>query len=396
MKICILTGFEDLLLEDSGASVRILNLARGLVSLGNEVSVIIPKTNETCHHYEGILVRTVRGICPTGILRIICRLVGVSRPASLYFYDPLFALKVFQIARSNDIIQMENPTACGLLSPIVAGMEKKALFIDCHDVFQASRVKYTSSLRRFLETFMERIAYRFADKILTVSERERKLLISYGVRREKDIAVIDNGVNTDKFKQDTEKMTHEDPKTSSRIVPDKPKVIFVGNMGYTPNREAVEIIAAVIAPHVRKKIRSTEFIMVGRNPDEIEFQGLTFTGVVDNIARVLGSADVGIAPLQHGSGTRLKILEYFSSGLPVVSTTVGVEGLEVENGENVLIEDDFHQFAGKIVKLLTNRSLALRLGDNARKLAVKKYDWKMIVSKLNNMYVDRIHERKVD
>lgn len=80
------------------------------------------------------------------------------------------------------------------------------------------------------------------------------------------------------------------------------------------------------------------------------------------------------------------IFEYFSCGLPVVSTTVGVEGLEVENGVHILIEDDMNKFAYKVVKLLKDKVLSTRLGNAARELVINKYDWKKIAGQLNTIY----------
>jgi len=113
---------------------------------------------------------------------------------------------------------------------------------------------------------------------------------------------------------------------------------------------------------------------------------LTFSGVVENVAELLNASDIAIAPLLHGSGTRLKILEYFSCGLPVVSTTVGVEGLDIKSQVNVLIEDDMNEFALKVTKLLKDRALSMRLGKAARELVLNKYDWKNIAGKLDMIY----------
>ena len=118
----------------------------------------------------------------------------------------------------------------------------------------------------------------------------------------------------------------------------------------------------------------------------MKYTNLTFTGVVYNVAEYLAASDVAIAPLFHGSGTRLKILEYFSCGLPVVSTSAGVEGLEVKNGVNVLIEDDLNEFAVKVIELLKKGALSTRLGKAARELVVNKYDWKKIARQLNTVY----------
>jgi glycosyltransferase involved in cell wall biosynthesis len=98
------------------------------------------------------------------------------------------------------------------------------------------------------------------------------------------------------------------------------------------------------------------------------------------------ASDVAIAPLFHGSGTRLKILEYFSCSFPVVSTTVGVEGLDVKSGIHALVEDNMDTFAIGVIKLLKDRELAIRLGKTARELVVNNYDWKEVTMHLSKAY----------
>ena len=381
MKICILSAFEDSLLKDSGPSVRIYYLAKSLASLGHDVHVVIPKYESTCEYVDGMIVHSVSGFCPKIILRILSRLLGVSRVTSLFFYDLLFILRVSRLIREFDVVQIEQQTAGGLIAPIVAGVLRKPLIIDCHDTFQGLRVKHTSLFRRILETFLEKITYKYADLILTVSQREKELLMSYRIKQD-NIEVIPNGVDSEAFNPLLDVTRVQDHYGLGNFC----TVIFVGNIGYLPNQEAVQLIASEIAPKVQKVIENTKFLIVGRTPTKMDLPNLIFTGVVENVAELLAASDVAIAPLLHGSGTRLKILEYFSCGLPVVSTTVGIEGLDVKSGVHALIEDNMDEFAIKVTKLLKDRAFAIRLGKAARELVVNNYDWKKIVSRLNMIH----------
>ena len=367
--------------KDMGPSIRIYHLAKGLASLGHKVHIIIPNDKVTYEYVDGVAVHGIKGFCPKVILEIFGKLLGVSRSTSLLFYDFLFISRATQIIRESDVVQIEQQSAGGLLIPIIARILKKPLVVDCHDTFQALRVKHTSIIRRILETFLEKIAYKYANVILTVSEREKKCLISYGIGQ-RNIEVIPNGVDTEVFNPLLD-VTHVQDKYGLRNFY---TVIFVGNMEYLPNQEAVQVIASEIAPKVQKEVNNTKFLMVGRIATKMELSNLTFTGVVENVAELLAASDVAIAPLFHGSGTRLKILEYFSCGLPVISTTVGVEGLEVKSEVNALIEDDMNEFAIKVTKLLKDKALSMRLGKAARELVVNKYDWNKTARQLNAVY----------
>jgi glycosyltransferase involved in cell wall biosynthesis len=169
-------------------------------------------------------------------------------------------------------------------------------------------------------------------------------------------------------------------------------VVFVGNLSYVPNREAIQLLSSVIAPRVSEKIERVKFLVVGKLPSKLQLPGLVFTGFVDNLVDVLSISDVAVAPLFQGSGTRLKILEYFSCGLPVVSTSIGAEGLNVKEGVNIFIEDDLERFAFRIIELLENKRLASDVGRAARELARNTYDWKYIVQKLENSFCHLISD----
>lgn len=385
MKICYLSCSDDLVLKDTGGSIRIYNLAKSLAKLGHEVHIVIPGAKETFEWSNRVIVHRIKGLCPSWVLRFLSRLLGVSRPTSLFFYDLSFILRASRIILKSDVIQVEGSVSAPLIAYIVTRVLKKPIIIDSHDTFQALRVKYPNTLRKILEVFFEKMAYNYANLILTVSEKERELLIKYGIHRD-IIAVIPNGVDTEAF---TSSLSV--PKTQIHYyykLEDYYKVIFVGNMEYLPNQEAANIITSHIAPMALNQIGNVKFLMVGRGPPKFPTNSsdVVFTGVVENVAAFLAVSDVAIAPLLQGTGARLKILEYFSCGLPVVSTSVGAEGLDVENGVNILIEDDMDKFAVRIIDLLMNKELRVRLGKAARELVVKKYDWRVIGKQLNKVY----------
>lgn len=367
--------------KDTGASVRIYNLAKGLASTGHDVKVIIPKYQTSCKIVEGVAVHGVRGLCPKAALKVLKRFVNVGRPSALYFYDFLFVLRVSLLLREADIIQIEQQASGGLLIPFVKKVLKRPVVVDCHDVFQALRIKHTSIFRRMLETFLEKLAYRNADLLLTVSKIEKEFIISSGFQR-CVIEVVPNGVDTKSFKKSSEQtgIRKKFGLGGFQIV------VFVGNLEYLPNREAIQLLSSVITPRVLDKVKDVKFLVVGKLENEMELPGLTFTGFVDNVSDILSVSDVAVAPLFQGSGTRLKILEYLSCAVPVVTTSVGVEGLNVANGVNVLIEDDMDKFSMKIIELLQDEKFRRNIGKAGRELVVNEYDWLNIARKLGEAY----------
>ncbi|MEM2143739.1 MAG: glycosyltransferase family 4 protein [Candidatus Jordarchaeaceae archaeon] len=381
MKICFLSPFEDSMQRDTGASVRIYNLAKGLAALGNDVELIMPSTQDYSQCVDGIKVYGVKGFLPINVLQILKNIFDVLRATALYFYDFGFVVKISRLLRDQDVVQIENPSSSLLLILLLKRVMKKPVIVDCHDVFQALRVGHTSLFRRILETFLEKQVYKNADLLLSVSTQERDCLVSFGFHNS-DIRIIPNGVDiihlgkSHRLRQTRKEYNLED----SRIV------VFVGNLNYAPNQEAIQLLSSKIAPKVAEKIYNVKFLVLGKLKSTLELPGLVFTGFVENLADVLSISDVAVAPLFQGSGTRLKILDYFSCALPVVSTSKGAEGLNVINGEHLLIEDDIDEFAMKIIALLQDDKLRNRLGNAGRELVIKEYIWPNIIKKLNVVY----------
>ena len=385
MKVCVLSCFDDLLLKDTGYSVRIYNLARGLAERKHEVHVIIPSVDKDWSTIaEGVFVHGLHGLFPKGFLKILGRFFGISKYTSLFFYDFLFLLKSTQIVRRCDLLQVEQPSVAVFFA-LLAKLLGKPLVADCHDVFQALRVKHTGFLRRVLETSIERTVYNLADVVFVVSEKEHSLLS--GIVGPECLEVVPNGVDCDFFSP----LSVPDSGLRKRYgLADCAVVVFVGNLEYLPNQEAVNLIGHRIAPRVLNKFGNVKFLVAGRIPEGLHLpfsKGLIFAGRVSSVPEVLGISDVAIAPLIQGSGTRLKVLEYLSSGLPVVSTSIGVEGLHLLDGVHVLVEDNIHKFPDRIVELLDDQRTARKLRENARRIVLGKYDWRVIVKKVEDIHV---------
>jgi polysaccharide biosynthesis protein PslH len=168
-------------------------------------------------------------------------------------------------------------------------------------------------------------------------------------------------------------------------------IVFTGAIRYQPNADAVIYFVRRVWPLIRDLEPSATFNIVGADPpDEVvrlgELSGVRVSGSVDDVRPWLRSASVVVVPLLSGGGTRLKILEAFSSGRPVVSTTVGASGLEVEDDKHLIISDRPMDMAQSVVSVLRDRKLAETLGDNAYQLVHANYRWSTIVDRLYARY----------
>jgi glycosyltransferase involved in cell wall biosynthesis len=157
-------------------------------------------------------------------------------------------------------------------------------------------------------------------------------------------------------------------------------VLFAGNFNYVPNREAGNIITNTLAPD----LPMIPFLLVGKDPpkDLTKRPNVVVMGYVDDLSLLLAKAGVCIAPLLHGSGTRIKILTYLAAGKAVVATTKSCEGLEVVNEKHLLIRDDWYAFTAAIQRLLGDPVWRLELGRAGRRFVEENYDWRTQAPKL--------------
>ena len=157
-----------------------------------------------------------------------------------------------------------------------------------------------------------------------------------------------------------------------------PVVLFQGHLGYPPNIDGAQWLATAIVPLIRAAVPATEVRLVGRpgtNVTQLHRPGvLTVVGQVPSMEEELARASVAVVPVRYGSGTRVKVLESFAHRVPVVSTTLGAEGLDVEDGVHLLLADDPEEFAAATVRLLGDLRLRVRLSEAAEALYLDRYD----------------------
>ena len=169
---------------------------------------------------------------------------------------------------------------------------------------------------------------------------------------------------------------------------DDEAIVFSGNMEYHPNFTAVRFFRQKIWPQLRERWPRLVWRLVGSNPAAIRrfTEGdsrIEVAGSIPDAVSELARSRVAVVPLLSGSGTRLKILEAWAAGLPVVSTTLGAEGLPVRDGETVLLADNAEAFAGAVTRLLTCTELRHRIGTAGRMLLEKEFTWETAWKKLD-------------
>jgi polysaccharide biosynthesis protein PslH len=157
-------------------------------------------------------------------------------------------------------------------------------------------------------------------------------------------------------------------------------LIFAGSLSYFANHDAMRWFLADVFPHIRRDWPAAQLTVTG-DPGDASLEptpGVTLAGLLDDVRGAVASAAVSVVPLRIGGGTRLKILESMALGTPVVATSKGAEGLDVVNGEHLLIADEPRQFADHVLTLLRDPVLRERVAGQARELVARRYDWAVV------------------
>ncbi|HZU73382.1 MAG TPA: glycosyltransferase family 4 protein [Acidimicrobiales bacterium] len=162
-------------------------------------------------------------------------------------------------------------------------------------------------------------------------------------------------------------------------LPAEPVLVMVGLFVYPPNQDAARWFAGEVLPLVQARVPRAQVRLIGRHGGALDdlrtVPGVSVLGEVADVTAELGRARGVVVPLRSGSGTRIKILEAFAHGVPVVSTAIGCEGIDAEPGRHLLVADEPERFAAECVRVLTDDALAMDLRAAARALFEARYRW---------------------
>jgi glycosyltransferase involved in cell wall biosynthesis len=238
----------------------------------------------------------------------------------------------------------------------------------------ARRIYFRGQYNRMLR--YEGQACRAAKSIIAVSAADAHAMRSlYGVSR---IAAVPTGVDLDYFTP------------PARPVPTA-DLVFAGSMDWMPNIDGIQWFVEEILPLIRKRRPDCSLVIAGRSPAP-DIQRLAekdvrirVTGTVTDIRPYLWESAVSIVPLRIGGGTRLKIYEAMAAKIPVVSTSIGAEGLDIRNGEDIHIADSPAEFADRCLELLDDPAARSRMADIAFSIVASRYSWEIVSRKFEEL-----------
>ncbi|MCG3172641.1 MAG: D-inositol-3-phosphate glycosyltransferase [Myxococcota bacterium] len=384
----------DLFPPVHGAAAKIAMVARHLSLLGHEVSLITNRRDVWFRYDHGELreyawprmLRRLPG--PDLLARPLMRALEVPAVDN-FLYSPLadpdyWARAAWAAAHFRfDVFQAEFP---GYMGPVAAARRvRKCLTVLAEHNIEFQRIPQSSRVGeravRHLR-LMEMAALRAADLVICCSAVDRQSLADLGVRH---VEVIPHGVEIAAYHhRDRARVRARYGLRDEDLV-----LVFHGVLDYGPNRDAVMEIDREIMPRLRQRGLRVRVIIAGKDPPPAVSPELVCTGVVMDLPAVIGCADIAVVPLRGGGGTRLKILEYFASGLPVISTAKGAEGIPAPPGEGWLAAETPDEFAAAVEDLIQHPMRRAEVGEAGARFAAR-YDWLEIARRHEAVYRARL------
>lgn len=225
---------------------------------------------------------------------------------------------------------------------------------------------------------LEREALTMTDFVFCRSDVDQEYAIELGAPRETTYTYR-GGIHVSDFD-----FVPRDP-TGKRLV-------YLGHMYYEPNVNAVRHLARTVLPELDESYSIT---VLGITPQSVvdEFKGtrITFKQGIDDLNHELQEYDIALAPLTEGSGTRLKVLDYLASGLPVITTTLGIEGLESDIAQHLFVEDNLAKYGQIIQDIPLQPDRALTKAEQGRAFVEDRYDWEQCVKPFIELYLSLHH-----
>jgi glycosyltransferase involved in cell wall biosynthesis len=373
----------------SGAKLRDYHLAR---SLGEnaELTYLYFMGDSAIASRDMPFCRKIVGINkpkPYTLAKIVRGLVSGLPLTLINYSSPEMTAAIAEVIRSSpfDLVHVESIHMMTYLAALPGALRERIVF-NWHNIESELLLRYaasTASLPRKMYASMtarrvegvERKILRTSFGHLVCSERERKALLEWAP--EARIVVVENGVDTKAFAP---------PPDAARN-----RILFVGAMAYHANSDAIRWFTDRIWPAIYARFPQWTLTLVGSDPPPqvlalSERPGVEVTGTVPDVKPYYNQAVLAIVPLLIGGGTRLKILEALAAGVPVISTSLGVEGLAVTHGEEVLIADGEADWLPAFCSLADQGNLWHQLSIAGRRLVEAHYDWDVLGKSLVATY----------
>ncbi|MEM7161550.1 MAG: glycosyltransferase family 4 protein [Bacteroidota bacterium] len=309
------------------------------------------------------------------------------------FFTPDFDIELTKVLKKEvyDIVHLESLFMC----PYIETIRK---YCDSKIVLRAHNIEYKLWQRRakneknflkgkyksYLSNELKKYEVHFfglVDGIASITDQDLSEIQSLGI--ETPIVTIPFGLNLEAFQQEDSQLEEN-------------SVFHIGSMDWDPNIEGLEWFLNGVMPALKKKNADINFYLAGKKSIELQenkkFNEATIVGEVPSSIDFINSKDIMVVPLQSAGGMRIKIVEGMALGKPIVTTSIGAEGIEAEDGKHLLIANNEEEYIDAILKLRSDSAFKKRISANAKQLIQDKYDRKKIIKKLASFYQTLLSE----
>ena len=394
MNILILTNKMPYPPNDGGA-IATMSMAVAFADAGNQVTILAMNTSKHFFDVARIPVELSKKIEFHGVYlntdlsagKALKNLLISSIPYNAQrFISEEFDKKIADLLKEKeyDIIQLEGI----YVGPYIRTIRKhsKALVsMRAHNVEHEIWERTAGLAKGFKKIYLRNLAKRIKrfeisminnyDVLVPITERDAKRFLDFGCRI--PVHVAPTGINTANLKPGFENF-------------DFPNLFHLGALDWAPNQEGLKWFFSKVWPLVRKEHPSLKFYLAGRNAppyfSSMNIPNVVFLGEVENAHAFIRSKAIMIVPLLSGSGLRIKIIEGMALGKAIVTTGIGIEGINGEHKQNVMIADDAESFARAIHYLLEDNNRVINMGKQASEFIFRHYDNRKIIKSLITFY----------
>ena len=383
-----------------GGSIAILNMITGLSDIGHEVTCLA--LNTTKHNFPvekipGTLTDKIRFIgitCDSSIkpARLILNLLFSRKPyIAQRFNNHEFSQRLSRLLAEEpfDLVQLEGPYAGHYLDVVRAGSNARVSF-RAHNVEhqiwkrKAANEKvllkrwYLSNMAARLERY-EMGVLRQTDCLVAISPLDETYFRDKGAGQ--PAITIPTGFSMQSY--------------PSSPLPSEPSLFFIGALDWIPNQEGLKWFLEHVFDPLCAEVPDIRFHVAGRNAPEsfeklVKKEQIIYHGEVEDARAFMQSYRVMVAPLLTGSGIRIKILEAMALGRPVVTTSIGIEGIPAENKREVMVADDPQLFKDQIINLISGNEIAPRLVADGKKLIQENFDTFGLSNRLTRFFKEQV------
>ncbi|MFZ1082433.1 MAG: glycosyltransferase family 4 protein [Candidatus Kryptoniota bacterium] len=384
-----------------GGSISIFNITRQLSERGAQIYFVAVSGNP-----KSDLPDELSRLCQDGLIADTTKTYGLktalinlfsSAPINIQKYHAKSTLdKIVDFVKNKqfDLIHVDHlhvayyGIALSRIFNVPVALREHNLELKIMERFSKSsgnpvyRAYAKSQMKKFMK--YEPLICSMVDKCIMITEEDRDRLLS--MRKDVDAIVIPAGVDTDFFKP-------------SDLIGDEDTIIYVGGLDWLPNIDGLKWFVNEVMPIVIKSKPNVKFYIYGKGAshgvDKLDDgKNVIVKGFIKDVRQAFEKGRVMVVPLLAGSGIRIRILEAMAAGKPIVTTSIGCEGIKTEPGKNIMVADTAKHFAEKVLLLLNDGNLCKAIGKEAGSFVSDEYSWHRIGDMFWHTYNEIIDKKR--